>query len=881
MSSGADREDDSVRILEARTIDGPNVDGWFPVVVARLDLGPSAERTTRDLAGFSDRLVEALPGLADHHCGLGRPGGLLERLAEGTLLGHVVEHVALELQTRAGCAVFYGKTRQERGSVYRVVFEHECGEAGLAALEAAVRLVCDLRDGSPVDPEGDVESLRAVLAERGLGPSTRAIIRAARARGIPVRWMGEGSWVQLGCGRHQRRIRAAVTSRTPALAVDLAGDKTMTKRLLRAGGLAVPEGTVAASAAEAVAAARHLGFPLAVKPVDGNHGRGVTLRIESIAEVRAAFRLARQHADRAIIERYVRGRQYRVLVVGGQVVAAAERLPAQVVGDGVRSIAELVVATNRDPLRGLAHERPLTRIRLDDAAAALLARHGLSAASVPAPGEAVLLTEAANLSTGGTAADVTADIHPTVVEACRRAAALLGLDVAGVDLVIEDIAAPLRDGGWAVIEVNASPGLRMHLHPSAGQARDVAGAIVDWLYPPGAAHSVPVIAVTGTNGKTTTARLAAAALAAAGLSVGLTSTEGVWVGGREMRAGDCAGPESAADLLSDPEIDAAVLETARGGLLRGGLGFERCDVAVVTNLSADHLGQGGVDTLAELAHVKSLVVEAVAPDGFAVLNAQDPWVAGMASRCRGRVALFGLRGEYPLLRAHMAAGGVAAFVRDGALLHFDGHAEHPLCRVADLALGSAPYNLQNALAGALAALCAGVPAPVVSGVLARFGRDLPNPGRFELREVHGVTVVMDYGHNPRGMASALVAARRRCRGRLIAVLGVPGDRRDDLILAAGRTAALCDAVVVREDADLRGRKPGEVAALLMLGAEKARVARGCVGVVLDEAEAVRHALSQAVPGDTVVAFFERRAAVEAALAAAATASTPAEVTAGG
>jgi cyanophycin synthetase len=869
-----------VRILEARAIDGPNVHGRFPVVVARLDLGPFAERTTRDLPALRDRLVRVLPGLGEHHCGLGRPGGFLERLAEGTLLGHVVEHVALELQARVGCPVFYGKTRHEHGSVYRIVIEQECAQVGLAALEAAVRLVADLGDGADVDVEADLEALGAVLAEHGLGPSTRAIAAAARARGIPVRRLGEGSWLQLGYGRHQRRVRAAVTGRTSALAVDLAADKTMTKRLLRAGGLAVPDGEVATTAAEAVAAARRLGFPLAVKPVDGNHGRGVTLQIASIPEVRAAYRLARQHAERVIVERYVDGRQYRVLVVGGRVVAAAERLPAQVVGDGVSTVEELVARTNRDPLRGVGHERPLTRIALDAAARALLQRRGMTPASVPGRGEAVLLTEAANLSTGGTAVDVTDLIHPSVAEVCRRAAVLLGLDVAGVDLVVQDLAAELRPGTWAIIEVNASPGLRMHLHPSRGRPRDAAGAIVDWLYPPAAPHSIPLVAVTGTNGKTTTARLVAATLAAAGLRVGLTSTEGVWVGGRLVRSGDCAGPESAADLLADPELDAAVLETARGGILRGGLGFEQCAVAVVTNLSADHLGQGGVQTLADLAHVKSVVVEAVRPDGYAVLNAQDPWVAGMAGRCRGRVAFFGLRGEHPVLRAHLAAGGVAAYVRDGSLVYFDGRAERALCRVADLPLATAPYNLQNALAGALAALCAGMPEPVVAAVLARFAGELPNPGRFERRQLGGVTVILDYGHNPRGMAAALVAARRQCRGRLIGVLGVPGDRRDDLLLAAGRTAAICDAVILREDADRRGRRPGEAAALLMLGAEKARVPRERVEVVLDEAEAVGRALALARAGDTVVAFFERRAAVEAALAAA-TAPEPAEVTAGG
>jgi len=855
-----------LRILEARAIEGPNVHGRFPVVVARVDLGPAAERMSRDWPGFGDRLVAALPGLQEHHCGLGRPGGFIERLTEGTLLGHVVEHVALELQTLAGCTVFYGKTRQERGSVFCIVFEHECGDVGLAALDVAIRLVCDARDNAPLDVAADVEVLRALFAERGVGPSTRALMAAASVRGIPVRRLGEGSWLQLGYGRHQRRVRAALTSRTPALAVDLAGDKTMTKRLLRAAGIEVPDGEVATTAAEAVAASRRLGFPLAVKPIDGNHGRGVTLQIESVREVRAAYRLAHQHTERVIVERYIAGRQYRVLVVGGAVVAAAERLPAQVVGDGQRSIADLVAATNRDPRRGTGHERPLTRIALDDAAIGLLQRRGMSPESVPPDGQAVFLTDAANLSTGGTAVDVTEAMHPSVAEACRRAAAVLGLDVAGVDLVAEDIGAPLRPGAWAVIEVNASPGLRMHHHPSSGQSRDVAGAIVDWLFPPGAAHSVPLVAVTGTNGKTTTARVVAAALAAAGLQVGLTSTEGVYVGGRQVRAGDCAGPESAADLLCDPELDAAVLETARGGLLRGGLGFERCDVAVVTNLSADHLGQGGIDSLADLAHVKALVVEAVRPSGFAVLNAQDPWVAAMADRCRGQVAYFALRPELPVLRAHMAAGGVGAFVREAALMYFDGRGERVLCPVAELPLalgGAALYNIQNALAGALAALCAGVPEPVVAGTLRRFG---DNPGRFERRELSGVTVVMDYGHNPRGMAATLVAARKLGQGRLIAVLGVPGDRRDDLILAAGRTAALCDIAVVREDADRRGRKPGETAALLMLGAEKARVPRERVEVVLDEGAAVSRALARAAPGDTVVAFFERRAAVEMALA---------------
>ncbi|HEU4327427.1 MAG TPA: cyanophycin synthetase [Roseiflexaceae bacterium] len=622
-----------VTIRSIRALRGPNLYATMPVLRVELDIGAYEERPSTSFAGFVERLTAWLPGLHAHTCSLGRPGGFVERLRRGTYLAHICEHVALELQSLMGFDVSFGRARGagERG-VYVVVVAYREEQPARAAFETALALTLAAMHDEPFDCAGAVERLQTMDDEYRFGPSTGAIVAAARARDIPVlRLTPTAGLVQLGYGIYQKRIQASETSNTSAIAVDMCQDKTMTNRMLRAVGVPVPEGRAVESADDAWEAALEVGLPVVVKPADGNQGKGVSVNLSTEEEVRAAFGIARTFRGEVLVERYVVGDDYRLLIVGGRMVAAARRDPAQVVGDGRRTVAELVEQVNTDPRRRPGHSSTLTRIRLDEAADLVLAQQGLDRTAVPPPGQVVRLRTNANLSTGGTATDVTDEVHPANARMAELAAQIMALDVAGIDMLCLDITRPLDEQGGAIVEVNAAPGLRMHLNPSAGQPRDVGRPIVAMLYPDGAPSRIPIIAVTGTNGKTTVTRLIAHMHEVAHKLVGMTSTEGVYIGGARIMAGDCSGPKSAQAVLLHPRVEVAVLETARGGILREGLAFDACSVGVVTNISPDHLGLGGVNTLEDLARVKQVVIEAVRRDGVAVLNAEDPLVAEMAA----------------------------------------------------------------------------------------------------------------------------------------------------------------------------------------------------------------------------------------------------------
>jgi cyanophycin synthetase len=677
-----------MRVLERGVYRGPHVYGPTPMVRVQLDLGALEAWPTDRLPGFTDRLLAMLPGLRQHGCCFREPGGLVRRLEEGTWLGHVAEHVALELQSRAGSPVTRGKTRSVRGreGVYNVMYAFREERPALLAGRLALALVDSLlppelqgvqgldlvyRDGgdepaSPAagrfDPEAALAALTRLVRRCELGPTTRSLVREAERRGIPVTRLDDRSLVQLGHGRHQRRLRASITGTCPHVAVEAASDKDLTKALLKEAGVPVPRGAVVRDAEEAVRAAERLGCPVVTKPLDGNHGRGVSIGLATVEEVRLGFEQAARHGSHVLVEEFYRGNDHRILVVGGEVVAVAERVPAHVVGDGEHSVAALIEEVNRDPRRGEGHERVMTRIAVDDHVLGLLARANFTLESVPGAGEVVHLRATANLSTGGTAVDRTDEIHPDNAAIARRAALTIGLDIAGIDFIAPDIARSVRETGGGIVEVNAAPGFRMHLEPFEGRPRDVAEAVVRMLFPHGAPSRIPVIAVTGTNGKSTTTRMVAHVLRRSGLTVGLTSTNGVYVNDERIAAWDASGPASARMVLRDPTVDAAVLETARGGILREGLAFARCDVGAVLNVQDDHLGLKGVDTLEDLARVKSVVVEAVHRDGCSVLNADDPLAAGMADRAGGRVAFFSLRGGEDMpafLRRHVEEGGLA------------------------------------------------------------------------------------------------------------------------------------------------------------------------------------------------------------------------------
>ncbi|MFI5496204.1 cyanophycin synthetase [Actinoplanes sp. NPDC051859] len=866
-----------MKILSLRHLRGPNVHVSRPAMVARLGLEELAGRETTDLAGFPERLLRALPGLTEHHCAAGVPGGFVSRMRGGTYFGHVTEHVLIELSQRIGRDVSFGRTvSTAEPGVYDLIVEcpqDEAAESTLPELllDAAVELVTTVAAGATVSAGELTERLRSLAdrAEReATGPSTTAIIAAARRRGIPVERYGDLSLLRLGWGVRRRLAWAAMTDRTGGVGIDVAADKLVTRQLLADAGIPVAPGGAAHSVEEAVQLLDDLGAPVVVKPRRGRQGEHVALNLRTPAEVIAACLAA---GGDVVVERQLPGHDYRVLVVAGEVVAAAERTAAHVVGDGHSTVAELVDRVNADPRRGPGHSRMLTRIALDDTATAVLARQDCTIETVPAAGRQVWLRDNANLSTGGTGRDVTGRIHPAVARLCLRVAAVVGLDVAGIDLRLPDIAAPIPPTGDSdritagVIEINAVPGLRMHLSPVQGRARDVGDAIVRAMFPGGSDGRIPVAAITGTNGKTSVARMTAYLLAAAGVRVGLTTTDGVSIDGRGVYRGDATGPRSAQMVLGDPGVQAAVLETARGGMLRRGLGYDHSDVGVLTNITADHFGQDGLDSIEDIAHVKALIAERVRDGGTLVLNADDPWVRSLVERPRvradrKRIIWFGADPSQPVLATHLGRGGTAYLVQDGWLVQATGARRTHLLRVAEVPGafgGAAPYAAVNALAAIAAARALGASATIVAERLTDFEPRVDNPGRGTVLRLGDVHLFVDYAHNPAAIAAVLRTLDRLYGpDRCVAVVTLPGDRRDDLLAASAQV--LADGVsraVLHDDEDHRGREPGEVSALVEREMRGRRPKLRAVRVEGYRA-AVAEALRLAVPGDVVLVLYE-------------------------
>jgi cyanophycin synthetase len=879
-----------MRVHEAATYRGPHLYAHRPMMRIQLDLDALEAWPTNRITGFTDRLLLALPGLEAHGCSYKAHGGLLLRMREGTWLGHVIEHVALELQKLAGVDAGRGKTRSVKGrpGVYNILYVYEGEGLGRAAGRAAIELVNSLLPRELQGVEGldkvappatdlvpplfdmrrTLERLRAIAQRETLGPTTRSLVNAARRRGIPVQRLDEQSLVQLGWGARRKLIRASITGQTGHIAVMTAGDKALTKSLLAAAGVPVPRGGVVRTLDEALIQAERIRGPVVLKPLDGNHGRGVSLGLETPDQVRWGYEQAVKHGRRVIVEEQYVGRDYRILVVGGQVVAVAERVPAEVVGDGSRTVAQLIEAVNQDPRRGEGHAQVMTRIVIDDQVREMLGRAGLSLDAVPTAGAVVALRATANMSTGGTAIDRTDVIHPDNAAIARRAALTVGLDVAGLDFMAPDIARSVRETGGGIVEINAAPGFRMHLEPSEGQPRDVARAVVGNLFPPGTRSRIPIVAVTGTNGKSTVVRMVARIAREMGKTVGLTNTTGVYVDDERVLEADASGPKSARMVLRDPTVEVAVLETARGGMLREGLAFDRCDVGVVLNITADHLGLKGVDTLEDLAAVKSIVTEAVSRRGVSVLNGDDPLTLRMARHAGGRVAYFTLQGGMEMsafLQKHVAEGGLLAVlepsVRGGELVLYDKGQRWPIAHADEIPAtlnGMARFNVANALAGILAGYGLGASPELIAGALRAFtSSHAENPGRFNVHDAHGFRVIVDYAHNPGAMRAMgdLVAQLRPGVGRVIGVVSIPGDRRDEDILEMGAIAAeMFDDLVFRERPDGRGRPAGSVVSLLTKGALEAGFPPGRLHRILSETRAVDAALHMARPGDLVLLF---------------------------
>jgi len=885
----------TLRIIETRVLRGPNYWAGEPVIRMLVDLGVLEDYPSNKLPGFSDALVALLPTLEDHACSLGRRGGFISRLRDGTWAGHIAEHIALEFQNLAGTYVRHGKTRSAGPhGQYNCIYEYREESVGLEAGRMAVALVNHLV--APDDPEvffdfaPELEKLIRLAERQAFGPSTQALIDEAASRDIPFIRLDRHSLVQFGHGVHQQRIRATMTSKTSAIGVDVASDKSLTNRLLDSAGLPVPRADVVATEEQAVAVAKRLGFPCVVKPLDGNHGRGVHLDLRSEEAVRSAFHgaLAQSRSGDVVVETYVAGNDYRCLVIAGKVAAIAERVPASVTGDGEHTVRELVDIANSDPRRGIGHEKVLTRISVDAAAEELVRHQGYAMDDVLPAGMWVKLALTGNMSTGGTSIDRTIEAHPDNVEIAETAARIVGLDVAGIDFICPDIATPVRETGGAIVEVNAAPGFRMHTHPTEGEPQYVARPVIDSLFPPGSSARIPIIAVTGTNGKTTTVRMIAHIMKLKGRRVGMTSTDGIVIDGRLIKKGDMSGPRSAQMVLQNPTVDTAVFEVARGGVLREGLGYDRNDVAVVTNVTGDHLGLGGINSLGQLANVKGVVVEAVPRSGSAVLNADDGHVYRMGRHCSGQVVLFSMsttKGEdgFDRVDGHTGRGGAAFCIEpsgEGELIVLKhGPRTMPVLYTHLIPAtfgGRARMNVANALAAAAASWAAGAHLHDIRQGLRTFSTSFfQAPGRLNLLDVAGVRVVIDYCHNVDGMrqladfvdrmmvepqtkAGRIGAAATTIRnGRAIGVLGIPGDRRNEDQAEYGAIAATAfDEVIVREDANLRGREAGETAANVIEGVRRAR-AKGSARTtraekVLDEMTAVRTALRRAIPGDLVV-----------------------------
>lgn len=851
-----------MKILKIQTLRGPNY--WsirrHKLIVMRLDLEELADRPSNEIPGFYEGLVQVLPSLVEHFCSPGCRGGFLSRVKEGTLMGHIIEHIALELQMLAGVEVGFGRTREtpERG-IYHVVVEYKDEQAGRYAVRAAVRLcqsIIDTGSYAQAELEQDLQDLKEMAADAALGPSTETIVKEAEARGIPWTPLSARALVQFGQGVYQKRIQATLSSQTGILGVELASDKESTKQILREAGVPVPRGTVINFLDELEDAIADVGgYPIVIKPLDGNHGRGITINITTWQEAEEAYDAAKQVSKAVIVERYYQGRDHRILVVNGKVVAVAERIPAHVVGDGKSTIQELIDETNRDPNRGVGHDNVLTRIELDRTSWQLLEKQGYTLETVLPKEEMCYLRATANLSTGGIAVDRTDEIHPENVWIAQRVAKIIGLDIAGIDVVTADITRPLKEMDGVIVEVNAAPGFRMHASPSQGIARNVGGAVIDMLYPPGTPSRVPILAVTGTNGKTTTTRLLAHIYRQTGVVVGYTTTDGTYIGEFLVEKGDNTGPQSAQLILQDPTVEVAVLEAARGGILRSGLGFDASDVGVILNVAADHLGIADIDTVEKLAHVKSVVAEAINPNGYAVLNADDPLVSAMAQRTKAQLAYFSMNPESALIKEHTRSGGIAAVYENGYISILKGDWTIRIEQAVNVPLtmgGRAPFMIANALAASLAAFVQGVDVDVIRSAIKTFrASSSQTPGRMNLFNLGKYHALIDYAHNPHSY-EALSGFVRSWPGERVGVVGGPGDRRDEDFVQLGKLAAqMFDRIIVKEDDDNRGRQRGDGARLIIEGIKQAKPDFN-YETILDETKAINTALDSATVNSLVV-----------------------------
>jgi cyanophycin synthetase len=849
-----------MQIIEIKVLKGPNY--WSirrpKLIQMKLDLEEMEQRPTNSIAGFKERLEKLFPSMYEHRCSVGERGGFFQRVSEGTWMGHVIEHIALEIQTLAGMDTGFGRTRGTgKEGEYYVVFSYMEEDAGVYAARAAVKITQALADNVEYNLAEDIQQMREIREDTRLGPSTGCIVDEAMKRGIPYIRLNKQSLVQLGYGVNQKRIRATIASTTSSIAVDIACDKEETKNLLEAAEIPVPRGVIIRTEEGLKEAIDKLGYPIVLKPIDGNHGKGATTNIMNWEQSLTALAAAQKYSRSVICEKFITGFDFRVLVINSKFICAALRTPASVIGDGVHDIQWLVDETNKDSRRGYGHEKVLTQIKVDEFTQKMLVEKNYTLQTIPAKGELVLLKPTANLSTGGTSTDVTDEVHPVNIFLAERIAKIIGLDICGIDIMAPDLRLPITENGGAVLEVNAAPGFRMHIEPSEGLPRNVAEPVVDMLYPKGTNGRIPIIAITGTNGKTTTTRLTAHIVKTAGYKVGYTTSDGVYIQNQMMMKGDCTGPLSSLFVLKDPTVDFAVLECARGGILKSGLAFSNCDIAVVTNVTADHLGLGGIDNLEQMAKVKSVVAETVFKHGYAILNADDDLVYAMKNNVECNIALFSMDENNPRIKKHCADGGIAAVFENGYVSLLKGTWKIRIEKVSEIPLtfgGKAIHNIMNTLPAVLStyifrnikvedirlALQTFIPSPVQT------------PGRLNLFQFKHFQFLVDFAHNPAGLELLCDFVSKMDGSPKVGIISGTGDRRDDDIRELGRISARnFDEIIIRQDKNLRGRTAEAIIDLLVEGINETKTKDIPLTVIHKEKDAIIHAYKNAKPGSLI------------------------------
>jgi len=846
-----------MKIREIRALWGPNYWSRYKVIYMKLDIGTLEDIPSNKVPGIKESMLKLIPTMMEHRCSPGCRGGFIQRVEEGTWAAHIVEHIAIELQCLAGMEVGFGKTREtnERG-VYNVVFRYRDEDVGLEAGKKAVRIVEALFNNKPVKIAPIIDKLKDIRERAMYGPSTFSIVKEAEKKDIPVIRLNKHSYVQLGYGKYQRRIQATMVDSTSAIGVEIADDKEQTKEILIEAGIPVPRGEAVRSYEEAVDVASDVGYPVVVKPLVGHHGLGITPNIKNKKDLKVAFDNAKKLHEYVLVEKFLIGFDHRILVIDHKFIAAARREPASITGDGKTTIKKLINKANSDPRRGIGHENVLTRIEVDHQTKRLLKQAGLKMTDVLPKGKIFYLKSTANISTGGTAIDITDEVHPHVKKMAERISNIIDINIMGIDTVAPDLKVPLVKSGGGVVEVNAAPGFRMHLDPFEGTPRNVASHVIDMLFPPGVPTSIPIIAVTGTNGKTTTVRLISHILKYSGKKVGLCCTDGVEIENQVILKGDYSGPAGVKFVLKDPSVDHAVLEVARGGIIRRGLVFDESDVGVLLNVSSDHLGDGDINSLEELAELKSIVVETVKESGTAVLNCDDPRVVKYKDTIKASCILFSMDEKNIMLEQHVHDGGTAVTVKDGEIILKRGQLDLTVANINDIPItfeGIAKFNIANALAAVAATYAIGISVRNIQAGLVTFNPSTGQlPGRMNLIEVGNFKVLVDYGHNVSALTALKEVVDSFSTGRKINVAVGTGSRKDEDLIALGETLGMMYDHIYITDADPRRRKKGETADLVMKGLLSSGLPKKNVKIVIDERDAVKEALAFAKAGDLLV-----------------------------